>query len=172
MNYTVVFDISDTGYKSGTFLGIGLVLLMVSALLILARQGFGLRKGGRARVWLALLFFAILWTSVVFVSTYRDYRSVLRARSEGRAAVVEGRVSRFVPMPVSGHAMESFCVKDKCFYYSDYNDTIGFNNTSTLGGPIRAGLPVRVTYVGNTIIRLEIGSSAAQRHDASMVIVR
>jgi len=70
--------------------------------------------------------------------------------------VVEGTVSRFVPMPVTGHAMERFCVHDTCFEYSDFVITSGFNNTSSHGGPIREGLPVRVTFVGNKIVKLEI----------------
>jgi hypothetical protein len=37
----------------------------------------------------------------------------------------------------------------------------GFNNTSSHGGPIREGLPVRVSYVGNTILKLEIRSGYA-----------
>ncbi len=60
-------------------------------------------------------------------------------------------------MPYAGHTKERFCVEDKCFTYSDFVPTIGFNNTSSHGGPIKAGMPVRVTFVGNTIIKLEVG---------------
>jgi hypothetical protein len=52
--------------------------------------------------------------------------------------------------------MESFCVSGVCFRYSDYVVTAGFNQTSSHGGPIRDGLPVRVTYIGNTIVKLEV----------------
>lgn len=34
--------------------------------------------------------------------------------------------------------------------------TSAFNNTSSHGGPIREGLPVRVTYSRNAILKLEI----------------
>ena len=52
--------------------------------------------------------------------------------------------------------MERFCVSGTCFEYSDYVVTGGFNNTSSHGGPIRAGLPVRVSHVGDRIVKLEI----------------
>jgi hypothetical protein len=68
-------------------------------------------------------------------------------------------VTGFMPMPVTGHAMEHFCVSGACFSYSDYVVTAGFNRTSSRGGPIREGLPVRVTYLGNTILKLEVGGA-------------
>lgn len=102
------------------------------------------------------LAFSILWTLVSFVSTYGDYRAASSARQDGSARVVEGVVTDFKPMPATGHAMESFCVSGVCFHYSDYVITAGFNQTSSHGGPIRNGLSVRVTYVGDTIVRLEV----------------
>jgi len=59
-------------------------------------------------------------------------------------------------MPYSGHAMESFTVSGVPFSYSDYIPKAGFNQTSSHGGPIHEGLPVRIWYVGNEIVKLEI----------------
>jgi hypothetical protein len=78
------------------------------------------------------------------------------AQEEGCVELVEGTVRDFIPMPYAGHAMERFCIQSKCFEYSDYDVTSGFNNTSSHDGPIREGLPVRVTFVGGTIVKLEI----------------
>ncbi|WP_322021733.1 MULTISPECIES: hypothetical protein [unclassified Burkholderia] len=52
--------------------------------------------------------------------------------------------------------MERFCVGQVCFSYSDYVVTGGFNNTASHGGPIRAGLPVRGSYVDGLIVKLEV----------------
>ena len=62
----------------------------------------------------------------------------------------------FVPMPYTGHASERFAVGGKTFSYSDYILTGCFNNAASHGGPIKAGLTVRVSYVGNCIVRLEV----------------
>jgi hypothetical protein len=103
-----------------------------------------------------LLAFAIIWTVTTFVGTYRSYWVAVDALKTNAARVAEGVVTDFEPMPASGHAMESFCVSGTCFQYSDYVATAGFNNTSSHGGPIREGLPVRVTYLGDTILKLEV----------------
>ena len=63
-------------------------------------------------------------------------------------------------MPKSGHSNECFRVKQKTFCYSDYVIGPGFNQTSTHGGPIRPGLPVRIAYLDGYIIRLEVRTKA------------
>ena len=80
-----------------------------------------------------------------------------QALQSGQAQVVEGVVTDFVPMPYEGHADERFAVDGHYFSYSDYVVTAGFNHTSSHGGPIRSGINVRVTFVGNVIVRLEVG---------------
>jgi hypothetical protein len=102
------------------------------------------------------LGFAIIWTATAFLGTYRDYSRLAEAVRDGRAEVVEGIVTNFKPMPSSGHAMERFCVGARCFEYSDFVISAGFNNTTSHGGPIREGLKVRVTFVNNDIAKLEV----------------
>jgi hypothetical protein len=81
---------------------------------------------------------------------------LVSALRDGRATVVEGRVYDFDPMPFSGHKMECFKVQDRCFCYSDFVVTQGFNQTRSHGGPIYEGLQVRVHHVGSAIARLEV----------------
>jgi hypothetical protein len=79
---------------------------------------------------------------------------------QGKAEVIEGAVSNFKPgTNERGSAYESFCVKGACFTYSDYEESAGFNTMAINGGPIREGLPVRLTFVANTIVKLEVASS-------------
>ena len=84
------------------------------------------------------------------------------ARS-GSAQVVEGIVEGFHPMPVTGHDTERFTVAGESFAYSDYEITGGFNNAASHGGPIKSGLPVRITFVQdsmrNIIVKLEVGAT-------------
>ena len=160
MDYTVVFDIANAGYKSRSFPAFGLIFVAAGILLV----GFRARLPGwskrsaiaRGIFPYGFLGFAIIWTLATFFGTYRDYRKVSDAVKSNATHVVEGMVTDFRPMPVTGHAMESFCVSGKCFEYSDSVVTAGFNNSTSHGGPIRVNLPVRVTYVGNTIVKLEV----------------
>ena len=160
MDYRVAFDITAAGYKSWPFPAGGVIFIAVGALLVALRKHlpgpFG-RRPAAARIFTSgFLGFAVLWTLLSFFMTYREYSAASSAARDDRARVVEGLVTHFIPMPVTGHAMESFCVSDACFNYSDYVMTAGFNTTSSHGGPIREGLPVRVTYLGNTILKLEV----------------
>jgi hypothetical protein len=59
--------------------------------------------------------------------------------------------------------LESFTVNGVRFEYSEYATTPGFHHTSLYGGPMKAGLQVRIHYtdlfgetVHPTILRLEI----------------
>jgi hypothetical protein len=114
----------------------------------------------RYGVYIFTGFFTI-WTLLVFATTYSDYAYAKNEYLEGKAGIVEGAVSNFKPgTNVRGSAYESFCVKDMCFTYSDYEEQAGFNTMTINGGPIRQGLPVRVTFVGNTIVKLEVASSS------------
>lgn len=160
MHYQTVFDIATAGYKSWNFPAFGLVGIAAGALLVARRKhlpGTWAKRPVASAVfaWFFLVF-AVLWTAMAFVATYGDYRSLSDAERSGKVQVVEGLVTDFHPMPASGHAMEKFCVSGTCFEYSDYVVTGGFNNTSSHGGPIRAGLPVRVSHVGDRIVKLEI----------------
>ena len=160
MDYQVVFDITSAGYKSWPFPAFGLIFIAAGVVLVLNRKALpGWWRGSpRASNAFAFFFlgFSILWTAIAFGATYSNYRSLVSAIETGSVKVAEGIVTNFKPMPVTGHAMEHFCVQGACFEYSDFVVTAGFNNTSSHGGPIREGLPVRVTYVGNAIAQLEV----------------
>lgn len=52
--------------------------------------------------------------------------------------------------------MKCFTVKAQRFCYSDYEVTPGFHNAASHGGPIRAGIHVRIAYLGPAILRLQI----------------
>ena len=160
MEYRTVFDIATAGYKSWDFPAFGLIFVAVGVVLVAGRKSLPGWWASRPRASNAFTFyflgFAVVWTLVAFASTYTQYSSLSRARAASDVHIVEGVVSRFTPMPASGHAMEKFCVSDACFEYSDFVISAGFNNTSSHGGPIREGLLVRIAYVGNSIVKLEV----------------
>ena len=165
MTYEVIFDVSRPAYtvtdfstaggsRSGPSFGATtVVLLAIAAVTIAARNRLG---GLRSALGLGVIL--VVW---ILASVWLEPTLLIRPRTVA-AKVVTGVVRDFVPMPATGHADEQFCVQDACFHYSDYEVTGGFNNTSSHGGPIREGLPVRITYVeyprerGNKIVKLEI----------------
>jgi hypothetical protein len=166
VQYQTIFDITTTGYQTWRFAAFGLIFVTIGILLVASvtwRRSLPFRwwstRPLASKIFAYFFFgFALLWTSITFVGTWRDYSRLENAIATGHARVVEGVVTDFSPMPVTGHAMERFCVSGSfaCFEYSDYVVTSGFNNTSSHGGPIRAGLRVRVTYVGDSILKLEV----------------
>ena len=159
-DYTVVFDVSQAVYRVIPMLAIGLFFVAIGVWKLRNSDlpTFTTKTMGKPFSYF-FLGFAVLWTVLAGWSMYACYRHAAQAVAQHRAKVVEGRVQDFWPMPYEGHGMEHFCVADACFEYSDYIVTAGFNNTASHGGPIREGLPVRVSYVGNTIVRLEVANS-------------
>ena len=153
-DYVVVFNILDSGYRQWWFPAGGLLMIPFSLVIFSIIEG---QRGKNLAHWkLVFLTFSILWALVAFTATFVDYRNCSHALASDRASCVEGTVDNFVPMPYEGHSEEKFTVKGIPFSYSDYDVKAGFNNTSSHGGPIHQGLPVRIWYVGNEIVKLEI----------------
>jgi hypothetical protein len=73
--------------------------------------------------------------------------------AQGRADVVEGAVR--IDFEVGGGKNECISVAARRFCYSDWVLTPGFNRTRALGGPMQNGLPVRISSIGDTIVRVE-----------------
>jgi len=107
---------------------------------------------------------------VVHRIVHDDVRRVLTCTfelSKGRVFCGRGSSQNFRPMPYEGHQDECFSVQAQTFCYSDYVVTVGFNNSASHGGPIREGLRVRVSYIGNTIIRLEVATNTPATSNAA-----
>jgi len=162
MEYRTVFDAANVGFN-WTPIAFGVGFVAVGSMLVAIRNippPPSWRTSPRFNRWFSYFFlaFASLWTILVTYLTYSRYSEIQSAVAAGKFNVVSGAVTDFKPMPYTGHAMERFCVERVCFEYSDYVETPGFHNAASHGGPIRVGLPVRVSYVGNTIVRLEVGA--------------
>ena len=154
MEYNVIFDVSQSGYRQWPFAALGLIFVAIGTGLVLFRRSLPARTFKFFPF--AFLGFAVVWTLFALVCTSREYSGLASAIREGRCEVTEGIVSDFHPMPFSGHEMEWFVVDGKRFEYSDYVVSAGFNKTTSHGGPIHKGVQVRVHHRGNDIARLEV----------------
>jgi len=158
--YCVVFDIATNGYKYWGVIFRGSAMINTILISILLHHIFPTWKISSFRkksLYLGLCF-SIIWTVAVFASTYREHWHLKNILEQNKASVVQGAVRDFIPMPKSEHSVESFVVSGHKFQYSDYVMSPGFNNAASLGGPIRKGLYVRVTYWEKDIVRLEVAT--------------
>jgi hypothetical protein len=157
-DYITVFDLSNKGFNWWFPLG-GVPFIIV---------GTGLIWFGKRRRWpffkifsgYFVVGFAALFCIGTFMTLHSEYAQLQREYRSGQFSVVEGTVHNFQPMPYEGHHNECFSVVEQTFCYSDFSETAGFSQSASHGGPIREGLPVRVSFIGDTIVRLEVRSGA------------
>jgi hypothetical protein len=154
-----VFDLSVSGYRDWTFPAFGLIFVMLGAILVIRPELISSTQHSYPRfIPYGLLFLALLWTAGTFASTYPEYLRHKRLVQTNQCRIVEGPVEDFIPMPVGGHAVESFIVSGANFSYSDFIVTDGFNNTAAYGGPINGNSYVRICYDPhrNVILQLDV----------------
>ena len=146
------------------FAAIGVIFIKFGPKLDQSQNGklFGLTFAIEPRLlgWIFVIF-ASGWTLIAFVLMYSSYGEYIGAYRTGKYSIVEGIVEDFHPMPYEGHQNECFGVNKERFCYSDYEVSPAFNQSASHGGPIRAGLPVRIAYYEDEnlqghILRLEI----------------
>lgn len=89
--------------------------------------------------------FGACFTSWFLANTISDHNQAMQALQKSTALVVEGQVDNFTVL-ASGKG-ESFTVEGTQFSYSEFSDSEGFHNTSAYGGPMKAGLFVRIHYI-------------------------
>ena len=153
ITYHTAFEINKNGFGWEPY-GIFLLVISLGALItwFARRQQSPRWKGGMIFVAFGFaLFLASLFAS------FSRYLRLQRAYDRNDYALVEGIVEDFRPIPPAGHQEECFTVKSQRFCYSDAG-TPAFNNIVSRGGPIKPGLHVRIAYIGNDILRLEVAS--------------
>lgn len=152
--YVTVYQISKHSVD-WSFAFLGGIPLIVGVAIILGKARFKWRQPHKFFP-IFLCGFGALWLCTVSTTILRSEFQALEAYQDGNYRVVGGVVKDFHPMPYEGHQDECFSVQDKRFCYSDYEIAPGFRNTTSHGGAIRSGSPVRVAYSGDTILRLDI----------------
>ena len=150
--YVTVFDIAQHPYWGLVWLIMGIVIgFPLVAILFDAIRHHKLPNKGL----LCVVIFFLIFTAPTLYFTWHKYVTLKRDYLNGKAAYTEGVIQDFVSLP----KQESFSVNGHQFSYSDYVITPTFNNMSTHGGPIRGGLKVKIWFVGNAILRLDVAQN-------------
>ena len=162
MTYKTVFDAAHQSTPLFSFPAFGLIFLLVGAL-VAWKPALLNEMVSENRVWINPRYFGMIFMVFAFFWMLIGYSAIAGQQGQGAAElrdpnlhVVEGTVENFDPMPFGGHKYESFDVAGHHFRYSDFIITAGFHNTASHGGPLKAGLQVRLSYVGNDILRIEV----------------
>lgn len=104
-----------------------------------------------------LPFAAMAGISAAFYAPYVHTAQLRDLLASGRASIVEGPIENFHSGAGRGRSWENYSVRSVAFGYWDTMGVPGFHRTRARGGPLRAGLPVRISYgPGKEILRLEI----------------
>jgi hypothetical protein len=114
-----------------------------------AQRRKGLPAGGTATMLGSFLLVFAMSFGLPMISAV----GLSRQLADGEVVVVEGPVR--IDLEVFGKN-ECISVAGRSFCYSDSNVTAGFNRTRALGGPMRNGLQVRISSIGDTIVRVEV----------------
>lgn len=162
MMYETIFDAGQIGYRQWWFPSIGLAFVFVMAILVFGPEMvrsfpyLWLRRRVSLFINRVCFIFAVLWTSFAFSSTYLEYLQASSALKSGKYSIAVGRITGFSPLLPDRTGEESFEVNGKHFSYSDHDITAGFNEAKRDGNPLKNDLPVRVLYVNDIILRIEI----------------
>jgi hypothetical protein len=155
VNYYVVFDALRNGSQLAICLFIPLFLLVPGAV------GWALKSSSdphsiwkqKAFLFISIVSFGI--SLVVATISFVEYHQMTLVLAKGDYQVTEGIVKDFVPMPSSGHPVESFAVGETSFQYGSGWDSIVFNSAWNRGY-IHNDAQVRITHRGVNILRVEV----------------
>ncbi|MFA5507589.1 MAG: hypothetical protein WC314_17735 [Vulcanimicrobiota bacterium] len=157
--FRTVYEYSGPPMTSYLLPGIAFFFGLVSLVMLVATWSSG--KGTRL-VWVGLFFLSVGLTAAASWRIFKTHGPVVKAIGERQIREITGPVEDFVPESIEGAQHESFTVKEVRFEYSDSQQTGGFNNSSTQGGPIGPGITVRLTYFHhpglnqNIIVKLQV----------------
>jgi len=150
MNYVTIFEIAKQDFP-WWFVSLGLIAFCIGLIVFffvpLLRAKF---------VAAAFMILGLGWSLLSYSSARRQFTSYHASYAKGNFSVIEGKVENFVPMLPNGHSAERFTLGRIKFSYAEGIITPCFHHTQPHGGPMRDGLQVRISYVDDCILKLEV----------------
>jgi hypothetical protein len=154
----VIFDILEVGYKSWWFPCCGILLSMLykGVLLFDERRKKEILSDNQRKVLKIFLYLSFIWVIIAFLLTYPKYRILANKLRENNISFIEGRIENFAAYDVAGRVEESFSVSGVTFSYKKGQLDPGYSLVRKDGGIIGNNMDVRIWYVDNNILRLEV----------------
>jgi hypothetical protein len=155
VNYHVVFDASQNGSQLGIWAIIPLLALLPGLIGWAFKDSSDPKEALKGRFLLLISACGLALSLVFLVGRYGEYYQAKKALHTRDYQIVEGTVEGFVPMPPGGHSIERFKVGEKTFQYGSGWGSIVFNSEGNRGY-IRNGAQVRISYLNEEILRVEL----------------
>jgi hypothetical protein len=158
MECSVYYDLASDSSFYWKLPTLGLVFGLFGAMMYMA-AGLFRKSLLRFAFRLGALVFSLVWIGLSLFLSFRahiDHQNLTNSIAHGDVQSVEGMVTKLVPAPQFGNRIENFTVDAKQFSYSANDIGPGFRQTVADGSPLRDGIMVRVRYVGEKIVKLEI----------------
>ena len=159
-NCSVIYDLTQAGYEAWWVPVFGIVVAIFAEaiyrlLMRLLPDSLYSKKAMRG----AVVFF-IFWAPISFALTFSEYLSLRNAYKNGEYEQISGTIEHLADSgPGMQPGMVRFSVHHVKFAYSRYGAYPGYRQTRSTGSPLRDELPVRIRYIGSTIVRLEVCGS-------------
>jgi hypothetical protein len=90
---------------------------------------------------------------------WQQFEHSRKALKNGNCKIVEGSVTEHKVTSNDNRESESFIVAGKRFSYADNIVVVGFNRTPKHGGTIKNDMNLKIFYLEDRIIRIEIKTS-------------
>jgi len=153
MKCSTYFDMAVSGFQNWGVVLSGIALALAGLFLFFLIDGRSTRSF--LYKWAALVSFIVLLLSVASaIRGYVHYRELTSSATSPEIAI--GVVKDLHQAGQLGKQIESFFIDDKKFSYSGTSFEPGFHQTFAQGSPLRNGMLIRVHYVGDTIVKLEL----------------
>jgi len=151
--FTTVFDVASTPIHTQLVFAV-IAAIAAAALFLAIRSAVRTQLPGKRLTAAGIAFAAFVALGIVGWMLAGQQWLLFNLKS-GHCQIVEGMITDFSPMPLEGHAEEHFTVAGHYFEYSDFDIRPGFHQSQSRGGPLRAGVYVRIYYLKNEIARIE-----------------